>query len=215
VSSRLSLVSPEAERSLRTLNRLTVLLSRARPAVTSTPRWMVESRQDLNEVAIVRAFSVLEAYLVDRADSLLVQELPVPAKPSALVAHLYESVLASFRGRFEYRVGFWKTALGVDLARAYPKWSKVKDDQDLRNALTHGLGYMHPNRNERIPADSRRKTSEKIAVRLRLVTARPDTYTGRIPVDDADADASIVLAKDAITWIERTRPYSRPISPSD
>ena len=131
MSPRSSLVSPEAERSLRTLNRLAVLLSRARPAVTGTSPWMVESRQDLNEVAIVRAFSVLEAYLVDRADSLLVEELPVPPKPSALVAHLYDSVLASFRGRLENRVGFWKTALRCRSGKRIP-------------AVAHGQGRTEP-----------------------------------------------------------------------
>ena len=197
--TRVDPISPEAERSLRTLNRLAVLLHRGRPAFAGVSPWHLESRQDLNEAVIVRAFSVLEAYLLDRADELLVQELPVPGSPSPLVAYLYDVVLSQFRTRFETRVEFWKNALGVDLRSGYPKWSKVSEHKDLRNTLTHALGYMHPRRYERIP--------KSVRARLARVTATPELYMGRIPIDDRDADDSIEVAKDVIQWLERSRPH--------
>jgi hypothetical protein len=189
----------EAERALRSLNRLRVVVVRARIALALIPpRSAAEHRTDLAEVGLVRAFSILESYLSDRGDTLVRRDLPVPVAPAALTRAAHTRILGAFRGSFDSGpVAFWKEGLELDLKTFPGGWSKVSDYRDLRNLIVHGLAYVRP-------GGSRLRPS--IAARIRSFTSDPENYTGRVPVSDKDYEDCVKVASAFIKWVDRQRP---------
>ncbi len=190
--------SVEAELAIRTLNRVRVLVSRGRLLFGLAPGPAGPSyRSELNEVGIVRAFSVLESFLTDRGDSLFRRDLPVPSAPSAMVKYAHSQILRSFRGDFERGpVAFWKSGLGVELA-TFPRWQDVEDYRQLRNTITHALGYVRPGGS---------KMPQAIERRLRAITLDPSSFVGRIPIADRDFDDIASLVLEFVLWADGQRP---------
>lgn len=188
-------LSVEAERALRSLNRLRVVVARARIGLTIIPTSSVGThRADLAEVGVVRAFSVLESYLTDRGDTLVRRGLPVLPTPSALSKAAHLRILGAFRGNFESGpVAFWKEGLEVDLKKFPGGWSRISEYKDLRNLLTHGLGHVRPGGTPLRPS---------VAARLKAVTANPETYTGRVPVSHGDFEELVRVVSAFVRWVD-------------
>lgn len=189
--------SIEAERAIRGINRVAGLVSNSRRFIAALPPPRGRTlAAELNDVAIVRAVSVLESYLTDRADTLMRRDLPVPYPATQLVQYLHENVLASFRGSFDRgSKRFWDNALGVELKRG-PNWSALADFRELRNAIVHSLGFVRAGD----------KLSSSIERRIKSVTGTPSIYSGRIPVTDNDFDDLAVAVRAYVMWTDRMRP---------
>jgi hypothetical protein len=187
-------LSLEAERAIRTLNRLRVLFARAKRVIGILPTPSSQTyRSDLRELVVVRAFSILESFLTERGDTLLRRELPVPAAPGPMTAFAHQAILGSFRGNFQRGpVAFWRKALGVDIG----KFTRSKDldaYRELRNLVTHALGYVRPGGSP-LP--------ESLKSRLLKVAADPATYVGRVPIDDTDVDDVLDLVHEFVIWVD-------------
>jgi hypothetical protein len=149
---------------------------------------------DINELGLVRAWSILEAYLTSRGEALLQRDLPIPSSPSDLQSHVHGSILADFRG-WQGIEAFWQQGLGVSGAR----WSKLPEFKELRNVIAHGLGYVRPK-------PGAKPFSPAMARRLAAARLSPRTYSGRVPLVDDDLDAFIAIVQDFVTWCESSRP---------
>jgi hypothetical protein len=184
-------LSIEAERAIRDLNRLRVVVGRAQLAVGVIPSRAGAERRDVAEIGIVRAFSVLESYLSARAD------LPVPDPPRDLPTYAHSRLLGSFRGDFvRGPVEFWRVGLSVDLEKFPGGWKRLDEYRELRNVLTHGLGYVRPG-----------PTKLKASIRKRIarVTTSPDTYAGRVPLDASEFDEIARLVHEFVVWADVQR----------
>ncbi len=189
-------LSIEAERAIRSLNRLRIVIARSQATIRLIPRPTRRAQlSDLAELGVVRAFSVLESYLSERADTIIREDLPVPASPTSLTHFAHLNLLGAFRGNFERgMVGFWKKALDVDLQKLPDGWSNVDEFRELRNLLTHGLGYVRPG-GAQLPSS--------LTKRLRKVTADPGTFTGRVPVENQDFDEIARLVRSTVLWVDQ------------
>lgn len=183
-------LSVEAERAIRTLNRVVVHITSSRTPL----RHGTDARADINELGFVRAFSCLESYLTTRADTVLRDKLPVPDPPKGVQAYAHLRLMDGFRGSFDSSARFWSDGYGLAPGAA-PKdsWSKIGASRDLRNLLTHALGYVRPG------GDPLKKS---IAERLRSVTRDPRTFTGRVPVSDKDFDELAEAVLVFIIWFD-------------
>lgn len=195
-------ISPEGERALRQLNRLVVLVRRSRASLGGAKaiapgRWL---QDDLNDAAIVRGWSIVEAYLRDRGEALLRRDTPIKNPPPAPIAYMFEHAQAQIERRFEEIENLWKRALGAPLSTG-PKWEQLADFRHLRNLLAHSLGRVT------LPYERGTK-SFKAEVRKRVSAARlaPSGFTDRLPVWDTDFDSLAELTRGLILWIEKTRP---------
>jgi len=184
----------EAERAIRSLNRLRVVFARAKKVVGILPTASSETyRSDLRELALVRAFSILEAFLTERGDTLIRRDLPLPSSPGPMATYAHQAILGSFRGNFQRGpVAFWRKALRVDIAK-YGRSKDLDAYRELRNLVTHALGYVRPGGSP-LP--------ESLQARLRKVTKDPTTYVGRIPINDADVEDILALVHDFVTWVD-------------
>ena len=185
----------ECERSIRTLNRVRVLVARGRASAKSAVA-PTDIRSDVNEAGLVRAFSVLESYLEARGDVLLHRDLPIPSKPTSLSSYVHDRVIGGLRGSFDRRVGYWTAGLGVKLS-TYRGWSQVTEYKDLRNTIVHAVGFVRPD-GEELKAGIRK--------RLARVTADPENYVGRVPVSDKDFDDLAAIVEEFVVWVDRQRP---------
>lgn len=188
-------ISVEAERGLRELNRVRVLVGTGR-TVSAGLSAAAALRSDVNETGVVRAFSVVESYLTVRADVLLHRDLPIPAKRSSMQAFVHERVVSGFRGQFENPVKFWSGALDVSLAKG-PGWEDLNDYKDLRNSLVHALGFIRP---------GEEKIRRGVEKRLKAITKTPETFVGRVPVSDGDFDDLAALADEFVRWADAAYP---------
>jgi hypothetical protein len=190
-------LSLEGERAIRDLNRLRVVITRARPAVAVIPTTAGVARRDVDEIGIVRAFSVLESYLSARADSFIRRDLPVPDPPHEIAVYAHSRLISSTFGNFERgTMTLWHLGLGVDLSKFPGRWNRINEFRELRNLLTHGLGYVRPG-----PI----KLKPGIRKRLATVTASPETFVGRVPVGTNDFDDLATLVRDFVLWADAQR----------
>lgn len=188
--------SAEGERAIRQLQRLKTMVSRARKSVRTIAsvkrRTLLHS--DINEVAIVRAWSIVDAYLVDRPDAVMRKELPVPLAPSPLLGTVHRDLVGSL-GNFRRQGEFWKDGMQLDLK---PYESKLNDYREVRNAVVHGAGLLRPKFG--------RKTKAAIAKRLAAAGLPTVGYAGPLPITDADVAELIALAQEFVTWADKNRP---------
>ena len=187
--------SAEGERAIRACSRLEMLVGQLRrqaSLVRSTSR-REGHLADINEVAIVRGWSILESYLSVRADAVLQRDvpLPTPSKP------IHDQVRAGLLDRWETWArlqAFWQEGLGLQGSR----WGKVPEYKELRNLIAHGYGYVRPR-----PG---RQPSKALASRLSAARLSPRSYAGRVPLKDADADGLIKLVREIVSWAEVSVP---------
>lgn len=187
-------LSVEADRSLRGLRRLRWLVSTVEGTLAAKQvSVQAVGKIELYEVAVVRAFSLLESYLSSRADSHFRTTLPLSNPPKPFENHMHDLVAAARRKSFEQGVvKYWEVAAGVAISR-HPEWAQVKDVRELRNAITHGMGYVRPGGGS-VPAS--------VLGRLRSVTTSPATYTGKIPVTQADWLGVSILVENLVKWAD-------------
>lgn len=187
--------SAEGERAIRALNRARALVAQLRreARLLSAPRRRAY-QADINELGLVRGWSVLEAYLTSRADTLLQRDLPVPVVPSPLQMHVHAAVLDDFRS-WRGIEEFWKHGLGS----SGPHWQALPEYKELRNVIAHGLGYVRPRPGPK-PFSA--------AMTRRLSTARlsPRSYAGRVPIVDSDLDKFLAIVADFIATCETSNP---------
>lgn len=155
---------------------------------------------DLNDSGIVRAWSILEAYLHNRGAALARRDIPIQDPAPPLLGYLYDQTEAAFRGRFPEMSKFWESALEVPLASA-PSWPRLDFFRQLRNLIVHSVGEV------RVAGKGLSKKFRR-EVQLRLVAARlsPTSYEGRLPMTDADFDELCMLIRDFVLWTEKAKP---------
>ena|SRR5436190_13182309 len=190
--------SIEAERAIRSLNRLKVVVDPSRAVLRiSSFRRRDDFRADVNELGIVRAFSILESYLSERGDTIIRRELPVPTPPPKLVEYAHLHLMASLRGNFDRGpVRLWRRGLGVEINN-FRRRKDVDDLRELRNLVTHALGYVRPGGTP-LPAS--------LNTRLTRLTSDPASYVGRIPVTDDDVGDALALVREFVVWVDAQRP---------
>ena len=189
-------ISIEAERSIRAIHRARVLVARSRR--TAIPSASADDyRAELNAVAIVHAFSVLDAYLTIRGDAIFHRDLPMRATGTPIQNYVHEQVSRRFRGAVAGTVDFWRNALEVNIDKGAPQWSKIQEFRELRNLLVHSLGAVRPH-GDRLPAS--------IEGRLIAIGADPTKFVGRVPTSDSDFDDLAAWIEAAIVWIDKERP---------
>jgi hypothetical protein len=187
--------SAEGERAIRATNRLRALVHRLRREAAATPP---NSRNahlaDINELGLVRAWSILEAYLTSRGDVILQRDLPIPGKATTLQAHVHGSILDDFRSWRGIET-FWQAGLGLTGAQ----WKTLPEYKELRNVISHGLGYVRPRPGPKpfSAAMTRRLTAAKLT---------PRSYFGRVPLVDADLDTFLDVVRDFIKSAEAAVP---------
>jgi hypothetical protein len=187
--------SVEGERATRSCNRLRVLIKQLRTqarAVRSSSR-RNGHLSDINEVALIRAWSILESYLNGRGDALLQRDLPVPSPPLPLPEHIRGAVLDQWT-RWPELQKFWEIGLGL----GGPLWKQLLEYKELRNLIAHGHGYVRPR-----PG---RPYTKALMARLAFATSSPATYAGRIPLADKDVDRFLALVQRFVDWAEKARP---------
>lgn len=192
-------LSSEAERALRLLNRVRVLVGTSRAYHASSKR-TGEIGADLNEAGITRAWSILEAYLHDRGEAIAKRDIPIPDPPPRLLGYLYDKAEAGFKGRFPVLIDFWRDGVGVTLTTA-PRWTRVAFYHQLRNHLVHSVGQVKGTGQGLHPA-------LKSELKRRLTSARlaPLADKARFPISDADFDELAAVVHDTILWIDAQKP---------
>jgi hypothetical protein len=148
---------------------------------------------DINELAVVRAWGIYESYLANRADDLLRRELPVSATPNAVVQYVHTETSDAFERSFESLRRFWKEGLGV----SGPTWDAVAQYKWLRNLIVHGVGYARPR-------PGAKPFKPPVAARLKVASLRPQVY--RVPIYDSDFVGLLTAVRVFVRWAERTRP---------
>lgn len=194
-------VSVEGERAVRQINRLNVLVRRTRwalggPSATGPLRRLQE---DLNDAAIVRGWSIVEAYLRDRGEVLTRRDAGVPDPPAGLVGFMFGRTRLGLSRNFAEIEALWNEGLGSPLPKI-KAWRMLSDYRYLRNLLVHALGrvtvpYKFGSKAFRTEVDKR-----VAAVRL----ASGGTYE-RLPVWDSDFDTLASLSKTFVLSLEMAR----------
>lgn len=184
--------TPEGEKAVRLVNRLSAIVARSRRSLAEVrpKRKRRGLLDDLNQVAVVRAWSIVDAYLVDRPDAVVRQKLPVPVAPSDLVGTVHAEVVASMNN-FNRQADFWRKALGVDLK---PYRARLDEFRILRNVVVHGAGYVRPRFGT--------ETNEAVKRRLRAAGITSATYAGPIPISEADVTGYFGLVREFIEWAD-------------
>lgn len=195
-------ISAEGERAITELHRLSVLVRRTRLSLGggTAIRPARALQDDLNDAAIVRGWSIVEAYLRDRGEAILRREAPIREPPSAVLGYMYSRTQAALERRFDEIEAMWRDGIGAPLS-AGPNWSRLGNYRFMRNLLAHSLGRV------RLPYVRGSKSFRK-EVRARVTAARlgPVGVSDRLPVWDSDFDELVELAEKFIRWLEDTRP---------
>jgi hypothetical protein len=184
---------------MRLLNRLEALLKRTRRASRSvgSKRRRDLLLSDLNEVALIRAWSIVDAYLVNRPDEIMTGEIPVPSDPDDLLGTIHSDVLRSL-SNFRRQDEFWNRGLGLDLK---PYRGRLDEYRAIRNSVVHGAGYVRQR--------FKRPTDKAIAKRLSAAGLPSTGYSGPLPISDSDVADLISLVREFIFWADTNRP-TRP-----
>lgn len=196
-------ISAEGERAITEIHRLSILVRRTRLSLGggTAIRPARALQDDLNDAAIVRGWSIVEAYLRDRGETILRREGAVKDPPSPALGYMYGRTQAALERRFDEVESMWRDGLGTPLT-AGPNWSRLSNYRYMRNLLAHSLGRV------RLPY-KRGSKAFRTKVRSRVTAARlgpAGVSADRLPVWDSDFDELVDLAEKFIRWLEDTRP---------
>jgi hypothetical protein len=155
--------------------------SRLRPA----------TQRILLEMALGRVVGVGELYLLMRATRRLkpqlLQPIPPPAKPDAMVKRLRAAAKS-----FPKLVELWQTDLGKELPKL-ADWPQFERLRDLRHVLVHRLGDWQP------ALDPKPRLQD----RVRRLGVAPDYFRGPIPLASDDLDEAIQVALRVVNAVDR------------
>lgn len=193
-------LTPEGETAIRLLNRLRVMVSTSRASFLSQRNGAL-LRDDLNDLAIVRAWSILEAYLHDRGEVITKRELPIPSPRPALAGYLYDRTENSFRGSFPKLKGYWEEALGVPVGNKAPGWQRLTFYHLLRNLIVHSVAEIQ------LSGEGLKKAlQDELRRRLAAERRKPVSERGRFPISDSDFDELADLVIAFVLWADTERP---------
>lgn len=187
--------SAEAEDALRAINALAAFFVRASRATRST---VASEHRVLMEATIVRAVSIVEAYVARRARSMtdarladVLDRLAAPVETQKLVEYVRSQVWEGAADSWPKMTDYWKLGLEVPLTDDKTNWgAEVSELRQTRHAIVHELGEI---------TERYRRLAGR---RLRAAGLDPKKATGLIPLEDADVDRALRTARGFIDHID-------------
>ena len=154
------------------------------------------SNRTLAEVTLVRAVSILEAFVIDLGEEILLTRLAsaeqVPGlKP--LTDYLFKArwEKVSGQGGWHQIVEIWDGGLAVN-PKTFSRWDEIDVLRTARHAVVHKLGEF--------TREYRKK--EIVKKRLKALGIDPSDATGLIPLDRQDVEAGIALCREFVQWLD-------------
>jgi hypothetical protein len=203
-----SALTAEGERALRRLGDLRGFLfsglapqrkdprSNRLASERPTRRAREQQLRTLREVVIVRAVSILEAYVFDVIETELNDQIsPLLDRPESvkLLSDLVESRWAPIQsaGAWGRLLDFCKDGFGLT-PRAFPDWQEITLLRETRHAVVHRVGEV---------TKKYLAAAQKVGV-LAELQIDPGQAGGYVYLDDARTAAGIDTCRMFILWFE-------------
>lgn len=150
----------------------------------------------LNEVTLVRAVSILEAFVIDLGEEEILSRLAAADKlPSlkSLTDYLFHAHWdrISGIGGWAQAVEVWKEGLGLN-PKEFERWEEVDLLRTTRHSIVHRLGEI----------TSKYRKSNLVRKRLKALGIDADQVTGLIPLDQQDVYSGIELCHEFVRWLD-------------
>ena len=203
----------EAETALRRLGALEGFSRRAaHPPLRSPTRRLGKRRasippvpsakvpygyqRTLQEVVLVRAVSVVEAYVFDITEVEFrgeIARISGTERGTNLVSNLFDDRWGTIESAGAWRrlLDFSKAGLGLN-PRSFNEWSQLDLVRETRHAIVHRVGEVTP---------KYLKAAEK-AGRLKELGLEPSKVTGLLPLDPAQLSSDIALCRSFVLWYD-------------
>jgi hypothetical protein len=154
----------------------------------------------LGEVTLVRAVTILEAFVMDFGEDVLLFRLAdANAVPQLrpLVDYLFHEKWdqISGKGSWERALATWKDGIGVN-PKEFADWPEVDLLRTTRHSIVHRLGEM-----------TEKYLKNQLATeRLKALGIDPKTASGLIPLREEDVQNGLELCRRFVRWLDATLP---------
>jgi hypothetical protein len=183
-------------------------LSRPRAPVAHTPASVPAGHaRTLQEVVLVRAVSVVEAYVFDLTENEIRAEesaIAAGARGRKLVQHLVDDRWSAIEsaGAWVRLLEFSKDGLGLN-PKAFNEWQQLDLLRETRHAIVHRVGEVTP---------KYLKAAEN-AGRLKELGLEASKVSGLVPLGDEDAERQVELCRRFVLWHDGVVRGARLASP--
>jgi hypothetical protein len=175
-------------------------VGRSPARLARTPVRVAVDARTLGEVTLVRAVSILEAFVMDFGEDVLMFRLSdVDAVPELqpLVDFLFHEKWDRIpsKGSWEDALEVWKGGIGVN-PKEFPQWQRIDLLRTTRHSIVHRLGEM----------TEKYKNNRLAKERLEAMGVSPAKASGQIPLTERDVQGGLELARSFVRWLDGKLP---------
>jgi hypothetical protein len=154
----------------------------------------------LGEVTLVRAVSILEAFVMDFGEDVLLFRLAeANAVPNLqpLVDYLFHEKWdqISGKGSWERALEVWKDGIGIN-PKEFGKWQELDLLRTTRHSIVHRLGEM----------TEKYRKNRLAKERLEAMGLTPAKASGLIPLGEKDVQDGLELSRQFVRWLDAKLP---------